>query len=208
MNNDISADFPAYLAAEIRARMQADIPISWLQGCTGDVRANITKRPGLRKPAAFLLSLIYGSPFVADCSIDQIKSMVKPLAARIASAPYQPLALDDSSAARSASSVLRDRSGNTYELPLYFAELGGGFRILGFGGEPFSQYDTELRREFASLWVLGYTNELLGYIPTDEACEKGGYEPGKGNERYGIAAPFEPGTENHLLESARRLIRA
>ena len=50
--------------------------------------------------------------------------------------------------------------------------------FVGFGGEPFSRYATEVRRAFPSSFVLTgcLTNGGEGYLPTEEAFAEGGYE--------------------------------
>lgn len=51
---------------------------------------------------------------------------------------------------------------------------------------------------FERTWVLGYANDSVGYLITDDAHDEGGYEGGR--------APFVKGVESLLTEAAERAI--
>ena len=54
----------------------------------------------------------------------------------------------------------------------------GDIAMVGIPGEPFVELGLALRRNpnFAHTFVVGYCNDLIGYIPTCAAYEEGGYE--------------------------------
>jgi neutral ceramidase len=54
----------------------------------------------------------------------------------------------------------------------------GGVAIVGIPGEPFVEFALALKANswFSHTLVVGYCNDLIGYIPTREAYAEGGYE--------------------------------
>jgi neutral ceramidase len=54
----------------------------------------------------------------------------------------------------------------------------GGVAIIGIPGEPFVEFAHALKANswFSHTLVVGYCNDLIGYIPTREAFAEGGYE--------------------------------
>ncbi len=54
----------------------------------------------------------------------------------------------------------------------------GGVAIVGIPGEPFVEFAHALKANswFSHTLVVGYCNDLIGYIPTREAYAEGGYE--------------------------------
>ncbi len=55
-------------------------------------------------------------------------------------------------------------------------------------------------------FIMGYYDELVGYIPTASAFEEGGYEVYDAYRWYGRPAPFLPTVEDILLETIKELL--
>ena len=51
----------------------------------------------------------------------------------------------------------------------------------------------------------GYTNEILGYLPTANEYQFGGYEAGYGYKSVGLPSLFDPSVEQILVETGVRL---
>ena len=87
------------------------------------------------------------------------------------------------------------------KLPVTVLRIGELF-VVGFGGEPFTDYARELRRAmpdtefFTSCCANGYE----GYLPTEKAFEEGGYE--------GSSSPFSSGLEADCVAKAVELIKS
>lgn len=77
-------------------------------------------------------------------------------------------------------------------------------------GEVFSEIGREARemiREKGSFpFIVGYYDELVGYLPTASAFEEGGYEVYDAYRWYGKPAPFLPIVEDIVLESIKELL--
>ncbi len=54
----------------------------------------------------------------------------------------------------------------------------GSVALVGVPGELFAELGLAIKANpyFPQTFVLGYCNDLVGYLPTREACELGGYE--------------------------------
>jgi len=55
--------------------------------------------------------------------------------------------------------------------------------------------------------IVGYASPLVGYLPTDEAIDEGGYESASAYRFYAHPAPFAKGTEGAVVEAVQNLVR-
>lgn len=79
----------------------------------------------------------------------------------------------------------------------------GDIAIVGFPGEPFLEIGLAVKQfsPAALTMVAGYANDPIGYVPTDEAFDEGGYE---------VTPPaciLEKGAARALTEAAWRLLQ-
>jgi hypothetical protein len=51
-----------------------------------------------------------------------------------------------------------------------------GVRMFCFPGEPGVELGLDLKKRFPGSWILGLTNDHLGYFLTEEEYARGGYE--------------------------------
>lgn len=74
--------------------------------------------------------------------------------------------------------------------------------------EVFVETAIALKQAFPDLIVniIGYASPLLGYLPTDEAVEDGGYEPEYAYRFYGHPAPWAKGSESAVVRTLEQLI--
>ncbi len=76
--------------------------------------------------------------------------------------------------------------------------------IFTFGGELVIGYAIELKRIFGDqIFVMGYSNDVMGYIPTLTVLTEGGYE---GNRSpYPDLCPWDDEVESLIIAEARKL---
>ncbi len=97
-------------------------------------------------------------------------------------------------------------SGNDIELgvlrlgPLWFCFAAA---------ELFSETGFELQSRHPDQIIIpvAYASPLVGYLPTDEALEQGGYEVEHAYRFYGHAAPFAAGSERRVCDCFDAMIR-
>lgn len=66
-----------------------------------------------------------------------------------------------------------------YDYPVQVVRFGDDLTFVGLSGETCVDYSLRLKREFTGpgrLWVAGYCNDVLAYIPSKRVLHEGGYE--------------------------------
>jgi putative membrane-bound dehydrogenase-like protein len=89
--------------------------------------------------------------------------------------------------------------------PVQSLSLGGDLTFVILGGEVVVDYALRLKREFdpARVWPVAYSNDVLGYIPSERILAEGGYEGGGAMVWYGQPAKFAPGVEDVIFKQIR-----
>jgi len=57
--------------------------------------------------------------------------------------------------------------------------FGGDIIFVAIGGETCVDYSLRLKKELAgkaAVWIAGYSNDVMGYIPSKRVRAEGGYE--------------------------------
>jgi neutral ceramidase len=65
----------------------------------------------------------------------------------------------------------------------------------------------ELSGSAGAVWVAAYSNDVLGYVPTERVLREGGYE-GLSASRLGSLhpSPWAPGLEEQIVTEVHELI--
>ena len=117
------------------------------------------------------------------------------------------LAYYQASWARKVESGLRDGTAPTeLQAPVHAVRIGDGVIVTG-PGETFTEYGIAVKERSpgAPTLYVGYTNELLGYLPTANEYQYGGYEAGYGYKSVGLPSLFDPSVEQICVETGVRL---
>ena len=90
--------------------------------------------------------------------------------------------------------------------PVHAIRIGDGVIVTG-PGETFTEYGIAVKERSPGAPTLyaGYTNEILGYLPTANEYQYGGYEAGYGYKSVGLPSLFDPSVERILVETGVRL---
>jgi hypothetical protein len=90
-----------------------------------------------------------------------------------------------------------------YQYPVQGIRLGNEFRIIALGGEVVVDYSLRTKKEFPDkhIFVAGYSNEVMCYIPSERVLQEGGYEADSSMIYYGMPGPFEKGIEEKIMEA-------
>ncbi len=83
----------------------------------------------------------------------------------------------------------------------------GKIALIGYGGEPFTEYADILRREVPELFILTacLANGAEGYLPSTEAFEEGGYEARTTNFTPSVAPVLQTAAIEMLKEHRKSL---
>lgn len=103
------------------------------------------------------------------------------------------------------------RSGNqlpeAYPFPLQIWSLGDQ-PIFTLGGELLVGYTIRLKEIFGyDAFVMGYTNDVMSYIPTSRVLHEGGYEGAYAQMVYGLPAKWSMDIESTIVQGMVELAR-
>lgn len=105
-----------------------------------------------------------------------------------------------------ALALLRDGKPlpSSYRAPFAVWQFGQDLTLVAFSGETVSGYVYLTERAIGplNLWVIGYANDLFGYLPTAQVLEEGGYET---RGLYTSVGLFTPEVERVVMESIVRM---
>lgn len=102
---------------------------------------------------------------------------------------------------------LRDNGSlrTSYPYPLQVWKLGSQ-PIMTFGGELVIDYSIEMKKIFGpDLFILGYANDDMAYIPSEIILKEGGYEGEASMMVYGLPGKWESGIQETIIAEMRKL---
>ncbi|MCK5380409.1 MAG: hypothetical protein KAJ81_02995 [Candidatus Latescibacteria bacterium] len=220
----ISADYPCFLEQALSEKRGQDLPMMFLKGCSGntnhfDVHSSDPQRSfgeaerigrTLVRPVSEAMDrLTYLSDVDLGCARQPVRlpcriSTEKEVAwaREIVAQPAD--ATKDFTMDRVA--AIRIIQVSEMEKPYIPAEVQilrvGDLAIAGFPTEMFVEWATQLREDspFRYTLPIDLANGSVGYIPTREAFENGGYEP--------VSSVFTPDVGDVLVGAALDLLNA
>jgi hypothetical protein len=84
----------------------------------------------------------------------------------------------------------------------------GDVKWVALGGEVVVDYSLRLQKEFGPrVWVAGYANDVMAYIPSRRVLREGGYEADSSQIYYGQPARWSPAIEEKIIGTVRELIK-
>jgi hypothetical protein len=93
----------------------------------------------------------------------------------------------------------------SYPYPVQVWQLGDQ-PIIILGGELVVEYAIELKRIFGpEIFVLGYSNDVMAYIPSTTIMREGGYEGASSQSAFGLPSTWASNIETVILKEVMRL---
>lgn len=87
----------------------------------------------------------------------------------------------------------------SYPYPLQVWRLGDQ-AIFSLGGELVVAYAIQLKQIFGTdIFVLGYSNDVMAYIPSAQILREGGYEGASSQMVYGLPGTWTPDIESKII---------
>lgn len=99
----------------------------------------------------------------------------------------------------------------SYPYPVQVVQLGRELKLIALGGETVVDYSLRLKRQFSgvgSVWVAGYSNDVMAYIPSERVLREGGYEGGEQMRHSVHPGPWASGLEEQIVAKVTELDRA
>ena len=103
--------------------------------------------------------------------------------------------------------LLRDNGAlmTSYPYPVQVWKLGSQV-VMALGGELVVEYSIGLKKLFgAEIFVLGYVNDDMAYIPSGTILSQGGYEGESSQMVYGLPSKWADGIEEIILDEMKKL---
>jgi len=86
-----------------------------------------------------------------------------------------------------------------YPYPVQVWQLGSDLTWVALSGEVVVDYSLRLKEELGKIWVAGYANDVLAYIPSLRVLKEGGYEGDTSMIYYGHPCAWGPRIEELIV---------
>lgn len=205
-----SGDYAGFAQLELE-QLHPGVTAMFFQGAGAD------QNPMPRRTLA--LAQQYGRTLAA--AVDRVlQEDMRPLASMLATAYAEvPLALNDPPTKTEFAAMVNEYSGyqkrwasrmlrklekgetfpTTYPFPVQVWKVGDQ-SIFTLGGELVVEYSIELKRIFGpEAFVMGYSNDVMAYIPTSTILREGGYEGKSSQMVYGLPSTWASDIETLIL---------
>jgi hypothetical protein len=87
-------------------------------------------------------------------------------------------------------------------------QFGSGLTLIALGGEMVVDYALRFKAEYGweDTWVAGYSNDVMGYVPSLRVLKEGGYEGGDAMVNYGRPGPWGETVEDAIAGKVAELV--
>ena len=93
----------------------------------------------------------------------------------------------------------------SYPYPVEYWRLGDQ-RLFALGGELVSGYAVLIKSEYGNgAFVLGYSNDVMSYIPTPVIWDEGGYEGAIAHRVYALPSGWTRDVQDRIMNTVHRL---
>ena len=92
--------------------------------------------------------------------------------------------------------------------PVQVWGFGDQLTWVALGGEVVIDYNRRLKKELAGkapVWITGYANDVMAYIPSARVLKEGGYEADSSQIYYGHPTKWAPGIEELIVAKVHEL---
>ena len=92
--------------------------------------------------------------------------------------------------------------------PVQVVRFNNDLTILALSNEVVVDYSLKMKEEYSkeNLFVAGYCNEVICYIPSKRVLDEGGYEANESMIYYGLPGPFMDDIEEKIFNAIHRLM--
>jgi hypothetical protein len=221
-----SGDYPGFAQADLEKAHPGAVAL-FVAGCGGDQnplpRRSVARAEAYGRQLADAVEGVLGSPMTPVRG--GLRLAYTEIDLPLAALPTREALVRDTQAkdrfvARRAKLLLEQLAREkqlrqTYPYPVEAWHLGAaapkypGLTLVALGGEVVVDYALRLKKELGpdNLWIAGYCNDVMAYIPSLRVLREGGYEGGGAMVYYGLPAVWGPGVEMLIVDAVHEQVR-
>lgn len=96
-----------------------------------------------------------------------------------------------------------------YAYTVQAIRFGNELTLLALNGEVVIDYALRVKQEYPkeNMWVAGYSNEVMCYIPSKRVLQEGGYEAVDNMIYYGMPGPFAESIEQRIFSAIHSVMK-
>lgn len=224
INTDyISADYVGRAREVIQESYGSKIPVFFIQGCSGNIRVRSIEGNGFRAGTwedVNNFGTQVGSSVASLCR-SEMEKLDMEISSELVTLmlPFEKLPdkneLEDMKLKGSAhEKVWAQKMLDAYEsikreapFTIQRISLSKDFSIIAMSGEVCVEYGLHIKRKNPGKTVIpaAYSNGVIGYIPTAEMFEQGGYEPDRSTIYFSLPSRFDRSIEEKILVELDRI---
>lgn len=200
-DNFVSGDFPGFACEVLENYLGGRTVIAYLQGCTGDVRPNMVREESFYRGTAE--DAAHNGEEIAQAVLSILAFKMKQfvpgeLAFRQLQVPlrFELAAKQDG-----------EKNEGRWTLELTKLILAQDLALIAMNGEMLVEYGLFIKEKSRQRCLpLGYSNGMVGYIPTGAQIRQGGYEVQESVQYFGLPGAFSPVIEAQIKKAIIALI--
>lgn len=214
---NINGDYAGYAQIELEKKYPGATAL-FFQGCAGDI--NPQPRGKLEYAIRHGQTLSIAVQKVIDGNMSAVEGLIKtswtevPLEFTDLDIPqYQREILsEDQYLQRRAKLMLaaynKGWQVTKYNYPVQAIRFGKSLCILAMAGETVVDYSLWAKKKYhkETLFVAGYSNEVMCYIPTQRILKEGGYESESSMIYYVMPGPFKENVEEKIYQGIKKVM--
>jgi hypothetical protein len=212
-----SGDYPGFAQMALEKKYPGAVALFWA-GCGGDQNPLPRRTVALAQQYGDELAAAVGNVLGEKMAPVQgdLRTSYAEIDLPFAELPTRQVLVEDSRStnkfiAGRAKALLAelDRKGQlrgNYPYPVQAWQLGKAVTWVALGGEVVVDYARRLKKELdrdatGGVWVAGYSNDVMAYIPSLRVLKEGGYEGGGAMVYYGLPTVWAPRVEESIIEA-------
>lgn len=215
---EISGDYAGFAQIELEKRFTG-ITAMFFQGCGADI--DPSPRGTIELARQHGLAIANSVSDVLSSSLKPVKGPVIS-AYRVIDLEFKPLDIDfykqellseDRFRQKRARLIIESYNKGwdmrRIQYPVQAARFGDDLTFIGLGGEVVVDYALFIKEKYPeqNLFIAGYSNEVMLYIPTVRILNEGGYEPNSSMIYKGLPAPLQDNVEQEVKNSLIMVLR-
>ena len=209
-------DYPGFASIEVEKAHPGCVAM-FFAGCGADQnplpRRTVELARGYGKQLADAVGAVLAKPMkpVAPGFVASYREIDLPLAAvpTREALVQESMSADKFVAARAKGWLKKVDAGGdlpaSYPYPVQTWRLGRDLTLVTLGGEVVVDYSLRLKKELGgNVWVMGYANDVMAYIPSARVLMEGGYEGASSMIYYGLPSVWGPKIEELIVAEVLR----